>query len=62
VTKEFYSSGKLTRNIVFKGVSKDQRDHEKTLVISSGVTNSKEERLEAVLNIRRKLSFDLKKD
>lgn len=41
-------------------MSKDHNDHEKALVISNGVIDSEEDRLEEVLNLRRKFYFALK--
>lgn len=56
-TKKDYSSGEPTGNLVSKednGVSKGE------YVMLDGVTNSKEDMLEEIMNLIRKLDFSLK--
>lgn len=56
-SKEHCSSREPSGNLISKDMSKDECDDKKTFVISKGVTSSKEERLEKVLTLRRKLAF-----
>jgi len=59
--KEDCLSGEPLGNLISKDVSKDEYDDKTTFVMSNGITDSEEDRLEEVLNLRRKLDFSLKR-